>query len=63
MKVADLEINISDNEGTLRDVAEIIKSMELLHKNFSTHAMSDYKLYLEGQKDMLGDIIDYLKRI
>jgi len=61
--VADLDINISDNEGTLRNVEEIITTMKKLHDTFDTHAMSDYKIYLEGQKDMLSDIIDYLGRI
>jgi hypothetical protein len=62
-KVADLDINISDNDGTLRNLDEIIATMTKLHENFDTHAMSDYRIYREGQKDMLEEIISYLKRI
>lgn len=61
--IADLEINISDNEGTLRDISEIVLSMKELHKNFNTDAMSEHETYLKGQKYMLEQIIDYLSRI
>ena len=61
--VADLNINISDNDGTLRDIVEIIRGMAELYKNFDILAMSEHTLFLQGQKDMLGQIIGYLMRI
>ena len=61
--ILDLDIIISDNEGKLRDVSEIGKQLSEVHACFDTHAMSDRVIFLRGQKDMLGQIIDYLARI
>ena len=55
--------SISDNDGRLRDMNEVIEELSLIYKNFSTHAMSDHALTLHGQKEMLGKIIEYLERI
>jgi hypothetical protein len=54
---------ISDNSGDLRDISGIIFELEEIEGDFETHAMSDYTLYLQGKKDMLNEVIQYLKRI
>jgi len=55
------DINIPDSTGELRDIEEIIAQLANVHTGFSTHAMSDHALYLQGQKNMLGQVIDYLQ--
>jgi hypothetical protein len=42
---------------------EIIEKLENVEKDFNTRSMSDYTLYLQGQKIMLQEIIKYLKSI
>ena len=54
---------ISDNEGELRDISGIIEELETVRDNLSTHAMSDHVLFLKGRKEMLIEVIDYLKYI
>lgn len=63
MSLKHLDINISDHDGELRDVDEILSQLSSVYSTFSTHAMSDHALFLHGQKDMLGQVIDYLRRI
>jgi len=53
---------ISDCRGELRDIAEIISELEDIKANFSTHAMSDHQLFLEGKVEMLNEVIEYLRR-
>ena len=60
MDISDLNINIADNDGTLRNINEIIEQLVLLYSNFDTRAMSNF---LQGKKDMLRSIITYLKII
>ena len=63
MEFKDLDINISDNDGNLRDIDEVILQLKGLHKNFSTHAMSDYELYKKGQRDGINKVLEYLIRV
>ena len=41
---------------------EIISNLEKIYKNFSTFSMNDSTIKYFGQKEMLGEIIKYLKR-
>ena len=63
IKIADLDINISDNEGNLKDIDAIKDGLTEVYGGFSIHAMSDHAIYLQGQRNMLGQIIDYLKKL
>lgn len=54
---------ISDRDGELRDIAEIISELKEIHEGFSTHAMSDEVLFLQGKKKMLAEVIQYLERV
>lgn len=63
MKLRDLNINITDSSGNLRDIDEIIAQLQDLFLNFDTHSMNDGVLYLQGQKDAIGDMLEYLKRV
>lgn len=40
---------------------DILNHLLVQYHTFSTHAMSDHQLYLQGQKNMLGGIILILK--
>jgi len=63
MKISDLNICIADNDGNLRDIDEVIEELQKLYDNYSTHSMNDHALYLQGEKNMILEIIRYLKRI
>ncbi|GEM_PF-1819368 len=63
MDLSKYGYHIRDNEGNLRDKDEIIAELTEVAANFSTHAMSDYALFLQGEKSALNKIIKYLKRI
>ena len=57
-----LDINITDN-GEFHNLNEIISELENLRHQSSTQAMSDHQLFLQGKKEMLSDIIKYLKKL
>ena len=54
---------ISDSDGELRDISGIIAELKEVEANFSTHAMSDHALFLQGEKSALNKIIEYLERV
>lgn len=54
---------ISDNQGNLRDITEIISELKEIQKNHTTQAMSDHALFLQGQKSALTQVIKYLERV
>jgi hypothetical protein len=54
---------ISDYDGDLRDIGEVIAELEEVQRNFSTHAMSEHQLFLNGKAEMLSEVIQYLRRI
>lgn len=56
---------ISDRIGELRNISEIISELEEIEGNFSTDAMSDYALFLQGKAkaEMLNEIIQYLRKV
>lgn len=55
--IKDLETNLSDSNYA----NELLEQLKLCYNNFDTHAMTDYRLFKEGQKDMLGQIIKYIE--
>ena len=60
--------SIADNEycainQSVRDVDAIIEELQHIHNNYSTHAMSEHGLWLQGGKELLGEVIEYLKRV
>ena len=56
-------VSICDCNGSLYDLKEIISELKLYYDEFKTDAMSEQSLYLQGQKRMLTDIIEYLSKI
>lgn len=42
--------------------AEVLPYLQSVLDNFSTHAMSDHQSYLQGQKKMLEEIINFLEK-
>jgi len=61
MRIEDLDLNIPDSSA--KEYAEaLLEQLQALNDDFSTHAMSDTVLYLQGQKKMLHSIITYIKR-
>lgn len=55
--------SISDCQGDLRDIYGVISELEEIERNFSTHAMSDHALFLQGKAEMLNEVIQYLRRV
>lgn len=61
-KIKD-KVYLLPNIGTAQEfISELIDILEKEHENFSTHSMNEGALFLQGQKDMLGQIITMLKR-
>ena len=54
---------ISDCDGELRNVSQIISELEYIEENFSCHAMSEHALFLQGEAEMLNEIIQYLRKV
>lgn len=42
--------------------AEVLPYLQSVLDNFSTHAMSEHQLYLQGQRKMLEAIINFLEK-
>ena len=58
MKIEELDLNLSDsNYGQ-----ELLNQLELLNESFHPFAMSEHILFLQGKKEMLEEIIQYIKR-
>lgn len=55
--------SISDCDGDLKDISGIISELEEVERNFSTHAMSQHQVFLQGKAEMLNEIIQYLRRV
>lgn len=63
-KITINDLNISFPDTSAKEFADqLYNELCNFHDNFSTHAMSDHTIYLQGQKKMLSDIIDYLVKI
>lgn len=54
-------LSIADSEGDLRDISGILSVLKEVRENFSTRAMSDHALFLEGKLEMLEEVIEYLE--
>jgi len=53
-------LNITDN-SVKEYREEVIAYLTGFDSQMTTHAMSDYQLFLQGRKDMLEDIIQFIK--
>jgi len=60
--IDNLDINLCDNSA-YEFSNELVAQLEILRDGFSTHAMSEYELFLKGQKLMLIEIIEYIKKV
>ena len=57
------KVYLLPNIGTAQEfISELINVLEKEHEEFSTHSMNEGALFLQGQKDMLGQIITMLKK-
>jgi hypothetical protein len=54
---------ISDSRGRLRDMTAVIAELKEVRDNFSTHAMSEHTLFLQGKLEMLNEVIEYLEYV
>lgn len=61
MKIKDLDLNLTDSSAKEYG-EELLEQLTTLSSNFDTHAMSERKLFLDGQLDMLNQIINYIQR-
>jgi len=62
--INDLDINISDDKGNLRNIDEIIGLLKNVYENYNIKAMDwAREQSLNAEKRMLGRIINYLERI
>lgn len=63
MKELKDEVFIFRNIGTAQEfIEDFLSVLEQYNKNFSTHSMNDGALFLQGQKDMLEQVITTLKK-
>lgn len=66
LKLENYGFGITDSPiyaDRLRDIDGIIAELKDVHGKFSTHAMSDHALVLDGIKIGLSEVIEYLERI
>jgi len=61
MKLKDVIINANDN-SVKEYKKDILTYLISFHTKMSTEAMSMYQLYLQGRKNMLNEIIEFIKR-
>jgi len=65
MKTIELkdEVFLLPNIGTAQEfISEFINVLEEHYNKFSTHSMNEGALFLQGQKDMLEQVIITLKK-
>lgn len=63
MKELKDQIFLLPNIGTAQEfITEFIDVLEKEYCQFSTLSMNEGRLFLQGQKDMLGQIITLLKK-
>ena len=62
MKIEGIEVDINITDNSAKEFSqELITQLENVYNKMSTHAMSEYTLILQGKKQMLGEVINYLK--
>ena len=44
-------------------MAAVVAEMKEVRDNFSTNAMSDHALFLQGKFEMLNEVIEYLEYV
>lgn len=63
MKNIKDKVFLLPNIGTAQEfITEFLNVLQEEYKNFDTHSMNEGVLFLQGQKDMLGQIIETLKK-
>ena len=55
-------VSVKDN-GEFSSLDDIIEELTKFLNQFSTHAMSDHGLFLQGMEYAYQDVIDYLARV
>lgn len=64
MKIEGIDMNINITDNSAKEFSqELILELENVYNNMSTHAMSEYIMVLQGKKQILGEIINYLKYV
>lgn len=58
----NLNINIAE-QGGFYNLVEITEELEGLLSRFSTQAMNNHTLFLQGKREMLVEILSYLDKI
>lgn len=58
----ELETSFSDTSAK-EFSQELLYELQKLENGWETFAMTDYSMYLSGQKDMLQKVISYLKKV
>lgn len=62
MEIKD-KVFLLPNIGTAQEfISEFLSVLKLEYDTFSTHSMNEGALFLQGQKDMLGQIISILEK-
>lgn len=57
------KVYLLPNIGTAQEfISELIDVLKKEHEQFSTHSMNEHALFLQGQEDMLGQIITMLDK-
>lgn len=51
------------DDGELSSLPDIIEELSEFMRQFSSHAMSDYKLFLQGKAEAYREVVDYLERV
>lgn len=59
-RMAHLNHSLTDNSAK-EFAEELLSELKALQSGFSTHAMSDRTIFLEGKEEMLDDIISYIE--
>jgi len=57
------KVYLFPNIGTAQEfISELVNILKEEYTKFSTHSMNEHALFLQGQKDMLGQIIIMLEK-
>ncbi len=60
--ISKLDVCITDLDF-YEGLSEIINNLEYVYEKYNLHSMNDTAIRLYGEKNMLGEIIKYLKKI
>ena len=59
-KLKDKVAIICDN-SSCEMKEDLLRELRTHYNEFNTNAMSDYQLYLQGQKEMLSQVISFIE--